>query len=59
MKEKIINIITVILVLVFCLIYAEYRLIMQNIRPYIGENNTVYLEIFEQVDEYYAEDYYD
>lgn len=35
--------------------FAEYRIIMENIHPYIGENNTVYLEIFGQVDEYYAE----
>ena len=35
--------------------FAEYRFIMHNIRPYLGENNTVYLEIFEFTDEYYAE----
>lgn len=38
------------------LMFAEYRFIMHNIKPYIGENNTVYLEIFEQVDEYHAEE---
>ena len=36
------------------IMYAEYRYIMVNICPYIGSNGTVYLEIFEQVDEYYA-----
>jgi hypothetical protein len=35
--------------------YAEYRYIMLNICPYLGNNGTVYLEIFERVDEYYAD----
>jgi hypothetical protein len=38
------------------LMYAEYRFIMNNLCPYLGENNTVYIELFGQVDEYYAED---
>lgn len=54
MKKKIIKIITGILILI-SLMFAEYRIIMHNIRPYIGENNIVYIEIFGQVDEYYAE----
>ena len=37
------------------LMFAEYRYIMHNICPYLGENNTVYIEIFGQTDEYYAE----
>ena len=37
------------------IMYAEYRFIMCNICPYLGSNGTVYLEIFEQVDEYYAD----
>ena len=37
------------------IMYAEYRYNMVNICPYLGSNGTVYLEIFEQVDEYYAE----
>lgn len=37
------------------IMYAEYRFIMLNICPYLGDNGTVYLEIFEQVDEYYAD----
>lgn len=41
--------------IVISFMFAEYRFIMHNIRPYLGENNTVYLEIFEQVDVYYAE----
>lgn len=54
MKKKIVKIIAVILI-AFSLMFAEYRFIMHNIRPYFGENNTVYLEIFGQVDTYYAE----
>ena len=42
-----------------CLMFVEYRYIMCNIKPYRGENGTVYLEIFEQVDEYYAEEWGD
>lgn len=54
MKRNIIKIISGILILI-SLMFAEYRFIMLNIHPYIGENNTVYLEIFERTDEYYAE----
>lgn len=54
MKKKIIKIISGILILI-SLMFAEYRYIMVNIHPYIGKNNTVYLEIFERTDEYYAE----
>lgn len=55
MKKKLINILALIIVLL-SLMFFEYRFIMLNICPYIGENNTVYLEIFDQVDTYYAED---
>lgn len=48
------KLITAILILV-SIMYAEYRYIMVNIHPYLGNNGTVYLEIFGQVDEYYAE----
>ncbi len=64
MKNTIIKIIIVLLLILsfafttLSLMFAEYRFIMQNIRPYIGENNTVYLEVFGQVDEYYADEYY-
>lgn len=37
------------------IMYAEYRFIMLNICPYLGNNGTVYLEIFGNVDEYYAD----
>ena len=54
MKKNIIKIISGILIII-SLLFTEYRFIMLNIHPYIGENNTVYLEIFERTDEYYAE----
>ena len=50
MKKIIIGII-----IILSLMFAEYRLIMHNITSYVGENNTVYLEVFGQIDEYYAE----
>lgn len=50
MKKVIKFAITIILIL--GIMFFEYRFIMCNICAYIDENNTVYLEIFEQVDEY-------
>lgn len=41
--------------LIAYLMYAEYRFIMLNINPYLGNNGTVYVEFMGQVDEYYAE----
>lgn len=55
MKKKIAKIIAGILILLLVM-FAEYRYIMLNICPYIGKDNTVYIEIFEQVDVYDAED---
>jgi hypothetical protein len=49
--KKIIIIILAILMLMF----AEYRFIMHNLCPYRGENGTMYIEVFGQVDEYYAD----
>lgn len=46
-------IITILMILM--LMFVEYRFIMLNICPYLGNNGTVYLEIFERVDEYYAD----
>jgi hypothetical protein len=46
---------TVAIIILLCIMFLEYRFIMHNICPYLGENNTVYLEIFNQVDTYYAE----
>ena len=37
------------------LMFAEYRLIMNNLRPYCGEGGTVYIEVFGMVDVYDAE----
>lgn len=54
MKKKIVKIVIGILFLV-SLMFAEYRYIMHNICPYLGERGTVYLEIFGHTDEYYAE----
>jgi hypothetical protein len=54
MKNKIIKIIIGILFTVL-LMFAEYRYIMLKICPYIGENNTVYIEVFGQIDDYCAE----
>lgn len=46
----------IILISILCAMFVEYRYIMLNIKPYRGENGTVYLEVFGQVDEYYAEE---
>lgn len=43
------------IVLLFALVFAEYRIIMHNIRPYLGQGNTVYLDLFGYTDTYYAE----
>ena len=48
--------IIVALVLLLVVMYGEYRYIMTHICPIKGDNNTIYLEIFDQVDEYYVED---
>lgn len=37
------------------LMYAEYRYIMCNLRPYYADNGFLCIEIFGQVDSYYAE----
>lgn len=40
---------------VLALMFTEYRFIMENIRPYRGNGGMVYLEVFGNFDEYYAE----
>lgn len=45
----------IILLAVAVLMYAEYRYIMLNLSPSNGNNGTVYIEIFGQVDEYEIE----
>ncbi len=54
MKNRIIGAVIGALFII-SLMFAEYRYIMHNIHPYLGERNTVYLEIFGQMDKYYAE----
>ena len=49
----------IVLVALLCIMFAEYRYIMCHINPYRGEGGTVYLEVFGQVDEYYADEWYD
>ena len=46
-----------IIVSVLGIMFAEYRYIMTHIKPYRGEGGTVYLEVFDQVDEYYADEW--
>ena len=52
--KKIAKFVIIIMVLL-SIMFAEYRFIMLNIKPYRGERGTVYLEVFGQVDEYYAD----
>jgi hypothetical protein len=53
MKKLILILLAVAVML--SIMYAEYRYIMLNLSPSKGDNGTVYIEIFGQVDEYYAE----
>lgn len=48
--------IIVALAVMLGIMYAEYRYIMLNLSPSKGNDNTVYIEIFGQVDEYYVEE---
>lgn len=47
------------LLLIAALMYAEYRFIMRNLIPYLGEGGTVYIEFIGAVDAYYAEPWVD
>ena len=47
--------ITLILVAMLGIMFAEYRFIMTHICPYRGEGGTVYIEFMGQIDEYYAD----
>lgn len=47
----------IILISILCAMFFEYRYIMCNIKPYRGENGTIYLEFMGQIDEYYAEEW--
>ena len=54
--KKLIATVLIILALLG-IMFAEYRFIMCNIKPYRGERGTIYLEVFDHVDEYYAEEW--
>ena len=54
MKQTIFRI-AIAAIAVLALMFCEYRWIMMNIKPYRGFGGTVYLEVFGQVDEYYAD----
>ena len=54
MKQKFSKI-AIVSIAVLALMFCEYRFIMANIKPYRGFGGTVYLEVFGQVDEYYAD----
>jgi len=54
MKNKVIKVIIGILI-IFSLMFAEYRFIMWNLRPYIANDNLLHIELFGQYEEYYAE----
>lgn len=43
-----------ILACILAAAHMEYRYIMHHISPYTGDNGTVYIEIFGQVDVYSA-----
>ena len=52
MKNKLIKLFLIFIALV-ALMYGEYRYIMTHQCPYVDEDtNTVYIEVFDQVDEY-------
>ena len=51
--KKIITII-VLIVGIFTLMFAEHSYIMVNLKPYSKKEETIYIEIFGQIDEYYA-----
>lgn len=55
MKKKAILALSII-IFICVLMYAEYRFIMTHQCVYKGnDNNTIYIEIFDNVDEYYVE----
>lgn len=56
MKKNLIKI-TITIICIISLMFAEYRFIMNNIKPYRVERGTIYIEIFGHIDEYYAEEW--
>lgn len=47
--------IAAIIIILATLMFAEYRFIMTNIKPYYAEDGFLCIEIFGQTDAYYAE----
>ena len=45
----------IIILAILCIMYAEYRYIMTHQSIHKGNDNIVYVEIFDQVDEYYLD----
>ena len=46
------------IIIIACIIgamFSEHRIIMHNLHPYKGDNNTIYIEFMGQVDTYYAD----
>lgn len=54
MKKKLITIVLCVIAII-SIMFAEYRYIMINLRPYRCDDGTVYIEFMGQVDEYYAD----
>ena len=52
MKRNAIRIIITMLIL-FCIMFVEYRFIMHNLQPYEGNDDTLYIKMFGIVDEYF------
>ena len=44
-----------IILVSIALMFAEYRMIMCNLRPYHAEDGFLYIEFMGQVDSYYVE----
>lgn len=44
-----------VVVCVLTMMFAEYRFIMYNLKPYRGEGGTVYIEFLGHMDTYYAD----
>ena len=53
MKNKLLVCWLITIGIILCML-LEYIYIIHNIRPYIGDENIVYIELFGQVHGYYA-----
>ena len=45
----------IILIAIITLMFVEYRVIMNNMKPYYAGDSMLYVEVFGHVDYYYAE----